>query len=195
MQFESSFSGPSRRLAPRSAGLSQLLAVTRSVTALARPASGSSHARWSEAGLARVSLLSLVAVAVVAAAFSRHAGAHHGDADRYDQEVITVTGVVVDVQMVSPHAHLVLDVTRDGTTVRWTAELGGPQQLIKQFGWTPNTITKGMRLTMIGRQLKSGAPYLNLTERANIVVADTGREIYRTENFGAPAPTGPRGTL
>ena len=74
----------------------------------------------------------------------------------------------------------------------WQAELGGPQQLIKQFGWTPSTIKKGMKLTMIGRRLKSGAPYLNLTERANIVVTDTGKEIYRTENFGAPAPRGPR---
>ena len=48
---------------------------------------------------------------------------------------------------------------------------------------------------MIGRRLKGGAPYLNLTERANIVMADTGKEIYRTENFGKAAPQGPKGTL
>jgi hypothetical protein len=52
-----------------------------------------------------------------------------------------------------------------------------------------------MKLTMIGRRLKSGAPYMNLTERANIVVTETGKEIFRTPNFGAPAPTGPKGTL
>ena len=63
------------------------------------------------------------------------------------------------------------------------AELGGPQQLIKQFGWTPATIKKGTKVTMIGRRLKSGAPYLNLTERANIVVNDTGKEIYRTREL------------
>jgi hypothetical protein len=79
--------------------------------------------------------------------------------------------------------------------VRWQAELGTPQQLTKQFGWTPATIKAGMKLTMIGRRLKSGEPYLNLTERANIVVADTGKEIYRTPNFGQPAPEGPKGTL
>lgn len=82
-----------------------------------------------------------------------------------------------------------------GKTVRWQAELGGPQPLIKQFGWTPSTIKKGMTLTMIGRRLKSGAPFLNLTERANIVVTDSGKEIYRTVNFGQPAPEGPKGTL
>jgi len=122
-------------------------------------------------------------------------GAHHGDADRYNQDVVTVTGTVTDVQMVSPHARIIMEVEESGKTVVWQAELGGPQQLIKQFGWTPATIKKGMKLTMIGRRLKSGSPYLNLTERANIVVADTKKEIYRTENFGAPAPTGPRGTL
>jgi hypothetical protein len=30
------------------------------------------------------------------------AAAHHGDADRYNPEVVTVTGTVTDVQMVSP---------------------------------------------------------------------------------------------
>ena len=111
------------------------------------------------------------------------AAAHHGDADRYNQDVVTVTGTVVEVQMVNPHARIILDVEEGGKTVRWQAELGGPQQLIKQFGWTPATIKKGMKLTMIGRRLKSGAPYLNLTERANIVVADTGKEIYRTDEL------------
>jgi hypothetical protein len=132
-------------------------------------------------------------MALLVAALPAHA--HHGDADRYNQDVITITGLVVEVQMVNPHAHIVLDVDEGGKTVRWQAELGGPQQLIKQFNWTPATIKKGMKLTMIGRRLKSGAPYLNLTERANIVVADSGKEIFRTPNFGEPAPTGPKGTL
>jgi len=137
----------------------------------------------------------IVATAIICLALSSAAGAHHGDADRYNQEVITVTGTVVDVQMVNPHARIVLDVVENGKPVRWQAELGGPQQLIKQFGWTPSTIKAGMKLTMIGRRLKSGAPYLNLTERSNIVNAETGKEIYRTPNFGEPAPTGPKGSL
>src|ERR1043166_4225249 len=115
--------------------------------------------------------------------------AHHGDADRYVQQVMTVTGTVVEVQMVNPHSHIVLDVTDDkGQTVRWQAELGGPQQLIKQFGWTPNTLKVGTKITITGRRLKSGAPYMNLTERANIVLTDSGKEIFRTENYGQPAP-------
>lgn len=129
-----------------------------------------------------------VAVAAFVLIVTVGLGAHHGDAGRYDEDVITVTGTVVALQMVNPHSHIIFDVVENGKTVRWQAELGTPQQLIKQFGWTPATIRKGMKLTMIGRQLKGKAPYLNLTERANIVVADTGKEIYRTENFGKPAP-------
>jgi hypothetical protein len=125
----------------------------------------------------------------------RPAFAHHGDADRYNPQVITVTGTVVDLQMVNPHARIILDVDEDGKTVRWQAELGGPQQLTRTFGWTPATVKKGTKITMIGRRLKSGSPYLNLTERANIVVTDTGKEIYRTINFGEAAPEGPKGTL
>src|SRR5512147_1458486 len=95
------------------------------------------------------------------------AQAHHGDANRYNEQTITVTGTVVEVQMVNPHAHIVFDVTdAGGKTTRWQAELGGPQQLMRQFGWTPQTIKTGMKITLIGRQLKSGAPYLNLTERS-----------------------------
>ena len=116
------------------------------------------------------------------------AAAHHGDADRYVEQVITVSGTVVELQMVNPHAHVVFDVVEGGKTVRWQAELGGPQQLIKQFGWTPSTIKKGVKITATGRRLKSGAPYLNLTERANLVLADTGKEIYRTQNYGEPTP-------
>jgi hypothetical protein len=126
--------------------------------------------------------------------WSSRAGAHHGDADRYNQDVVTINGTVVDVQMVNPHARIVLDVVEDGKSVRWQAELGGPQQLIKQFGWTPSTIKAGMKLTLTGRRLRSGAPYLNLTERANIVATDSGKEIYRTANFGEAAPAGAKGT-
>jgi hypothetical protein len=135
----------------------------------------------------QVLLFGFLAVSVV---LSRGlAFAHHGDADRYIQEVIVLSGTVVEVKMINPHAHIVFDVTdENGKTVRWQAELGGPQQLIKNFGWTPNTLKQGTRITLTGRRLRSGAPYLNLTERANIVLTETGNEIFRTANYGEPPP-------
>jgi hypothetical protein len=133
------------------------------------------------------SLVSTLGLAILVV-LSASPAAHHGDADRYNEQVVTVTGTVVDVQMVNPHAHVLFDVEEGGKTVRWQAELGGPQQLVKQFGWTPSTVKKGVKITATGRRLKSGAPYLNLTERANLVLTDTGKEIFRTENYGQPAP-------
>jgi hypothetical protein len=117
------------------------------------------------------------------------AWAHHGDAGRYNEETVTLKGTVVQLVMVNPHASIVFDVAdASGKTTRWQAELGGPQQLVKQFGWTPTTIKPGMKVTLIGRVVKSGDPYMNLTERAQITETDTGKEIYRTANFGQPAP-------
>ena len=113
-------------------------------------------------------LLCALCVAVGLCVFSVPAWAHHGDADRYIEEVVIITGTVVQVQFVNPHALIVFDVADPGgKTTRWQAELGGPQQLAKQFGWTNRTLKAGDKITLTGRRAKSGAPYMNLTERAN----------------------------
>jgi hypothetical protein len=133
------------------------------------------------------SLLCALALAV-ASLIPGAAWAHHGDAGRYNEETVTLKGTVVQLVMVNPHALIIFDVADGGKTTRWTAELGGPQQLIKQFGWSPQTVKAGMPITLIGRVVKSGDPYMNLTERSQITATDSGKEIYRTANFGQPAP-------
>jgi hypothetical protein len=133
------------------------------------------------------SFLCAVALAV-AALIPGSAWAHHGDAGRYNEDTVTLKGTVVQLVMVNPHALIIFDVNDGGKTTRWTAEMGGPQQLVKQFGWSPATVKSGMPITLIGRVVKSGDPYMNLTERAQITMTDTGKEIYRTANFGQPAP-------
>jgi len=131
----------------------------------------------------------LCAVALAAASLVPGAAwAHHGDAGRYNEDPVTLKGTVVQLVMVNPHALIVFDVNEGGKNTRWTAELGGPQQLIKQFGWSPSTVKAGMPITLIGRVVKSGDPYMNLTERSQITMTDSGKEIYRTANFGTPAP-------
>ena len=133
------------------------------------------------------SFLCALALAV-AALIPGAAWAHHGDAGRYNEETVTLKGSVVQLVMVNPHALIIFDVNDGGKTTRWTAELGGPQQLIKQFGWSPQTVKPGMPITLIGRVVKSGDPYMNLTERSQITMTDSGKEIYRTANFGQSAP-------
>lgn len=113
---------------------------------------------------------------------------HHGDAGRYEENVVVMTGTVVELQWVDPHAIIVLDIPNEkGVNVRWQAELGGRNTLARA-GWTRNTLKPGDKITVTGRRVKSGAPYLNLTERANIVMTATGKELFRTPNYGQPAP-------
>jgi uncharacterized protein DUF6152 len=109
--------------------------------------------------------------------------AHHGDAGRYEDNLTLLTGTVVELQFINPHSLIVMDVTDDaGKTVRWRAELGGPAGLIKQFGWNKTTLKAGDKISVVGRRVKSGSPYINLTEMAKIVMADTGKEIFHTNN-------------
>ena len=126
-------------------------------------------------------------VAVALLALSGSASAHHGDAGRYIEEVVEVTGVVVETQLINPHSILVFDVTTDGKTVRWQAEMGGAQGFIRN-GWTTK-VKPGSRVTLEGRRLKSGAPYMNMTERARLVLTDTGEEMIRNRNYGEPVGT------
>jgi len=142
--------------------------------------------------------LVLFVAAAVALWFSIPAWAHHGDAGRYDENLVTLNGTVVELQMINPHAIIVFDVTdASGKVVRWQAEGGGPNALARE-GWTRNTLKPGEKITLIGRKVKSGAPYMNLTERSVVYRTDTKRLLFRTGNSelppgvielrGAPAP-------
>ena len=105
--------------------------------------------------------------------------AHHGDAGRYEENTITLIGTVVEVQLVDPHSILVVDVPNEkGEVVRWQAELNGRTMLTKNYGWNKNTLKFGDKLTVTGRRVKSGAPYMNLTDRASVVLTDSGKEIF-----------------
>jgi len=114
--------------------------------------------------------------------------AHHGDAGRYDETPFIITGTLVEIKLTNPHSILVFDAPdAGGKVVRWQAEMGGGQQLTRQFGWTKDMPKIGDKITLNGRKVKNGAPYMNMTEKANIILTDSGKEIYRTMNFGEPA--------
>jgi uncharacterized protein DUF6152 len=130
---------------------------------------------------------SILAAALICA--SAPVSAHHGDAGRYDEAAFIITGTLVEIRLTNPHSIVVFDATdASGKVVRWQAEMGGGQQLTRQFGWTKDMPKIGDKLTFNGRKVKSGAPYMNMTEKAQIVLADTGKEIYKTPNFGEPTP-------
>jgi hypothetical protein len=132
--------------------------------------------------------LIVLAIVVTALSMSVPVFAHHGDAGRYDENVVTLNGTVVELQMINPHSIVVIDVPDAGGKVtRWQAELGGPNALSRGFGWTRNTLKPGDKVTLMGRRVKSGAPYMNLTERAVVYLTDSKKLLFRTANADLPA--------
>ena len=122
--------------------------------------------------------------------------AHHGDAGRYEDNIVVMKGTVVEMQLITPHSIVVVDVPdENGKVVRWQAEMGGRAAMIKDFGWTKDTLKPGDKITLTGRRVKSGAPYMNLTDRANLVMSDTGKELFRTNNYGTDVPKRPAANL
>lgn len=133
----------------------------------------------------------LLAVAVVAGLTST-SFAHHGDAGRFEDDTITLSGTVVALQLINPHSSIILDVADgSGSTVRWHAEFSSPANLMNNFGWNRNTLKPGDQITVTGRPIKSGQPYINLSERARILRTETCEEIYRTRSEPDGPPTGP----
>jgi hypothetical protein len=148
-----------------------------------------------------------VTFALILSAAAAPLWAHHGDAGRYDEALVTLNGSIVELQMINPHSIIVIDVPEaGGKSTRWQAEMGGPTALARGFGWTRNTLKPGDKVTLIGRRVKSGAPYMNLTERAIVYMTDNKKLLFRTANAelppgvvvpqgmgAAPAPAAPAG--
>jgi hypothetical protein len=119
--------------------------------------------------------------------------AHHGDAGRYDENPFVITGTIVEIRMTNPHSILVFDAAdADGKVVRWQAEMSGGQVLARQFGWNKDFPKIGDKITLTGRKVKNGAPYISMAKRANIVLTDSKKEIYVGQTPpGSPIPSGP----
>ena len=124
---------------------------------------------------------SVVAVGLVLG--SSVALAHHGDAGRYNETVITLTGTVVAFRMINPHSITLVDVENEnGEVVTWQIE-GFSANALANSGWTRDTLKPGDRVTMTGRPIMSGAPFMNVTEKARVILTETGEEILRSRDY------------
>jgi hypothetical protein len=136
----------------------------------------------------RVAVASIVAAVV--AWMSASLLAHHGDAGRYEDKLTTVKGTVVELQLINPHSIVVLDADEDGgKVVRWRGEAGSATQL-KGWCWSKDVIKVGDRISMTGRRLKNGSPYMTLSENARVIDA-SGKVIYKGNDPGQPNEPGP----
>jgi hypothetical protein len=127
-----------------------------------------------------------VFVSLFFVAFASATLAHHGDAGRYEDNTSVLMGTVVTLQFINPHSKLIVDVMdANDVAVRWHAEFSNPTRMNRDFGWTRDILKPGDKVTLTGRVRKGGAPLMNLTENAQVVMTDTGKQIYQTEDFVA----------
>lgn len=133
--------------------------------------------------------MTLVGTTLGLMALAGAAAAHHGDAGRFEDEVSTISGTVVALQLINPHSGILMTVPdANGKPVTWHVEMEAPQRLQNEFGWNRNTLTPGMKITVTGRRIKSGAPNMNVTERSRILLTDDGcKEIYHSRDLEALA--------
>jgi hypothetical protein len=84
--------------------------------------------------------------------------AHHGNAAWSTSEV-TLKGTLVDFHWRNPHV-LLLWTSKDdnGKDVEWTGEVGSPESMMADDGWTKDTFKAGDELLFVVRPAKSGAP-------------------------------------
>ena len=127
-----------------------------------------------------------IALCGVAASLLAHSVAysHHGTAGRYEDELMEISGTVISLMFINPHAMLALEVEdENGNTVRWMAEFNNPPLMARE-GWHKGTLKPGDRVTIIGRPMKNGAPSIRLSRGANgakVIMTDTGEAIFTEE--------------
>src|SRR5262249_5631151 len=121
-----------------------------------------------EEQLMRVRSLIVVAALIVAAAAP--VLAHHSFAAEYDSsKPTTLTGSVVKLEWINPHARIFIDVKgQDGKVTNWEIELGAPAMLLRN-GWTKNSLKAGEIITIAGSLAKDGS---NLANARSVTLAD-----------------------
>lgn len=114
------------------------------------------------------------------------AQAHHSFAAMYDaSKPIRLTGRLVKVEWVNPHAHFVLEVKgRDGQVHEWSVEGAGPGALSRR-GFNRSDVRIGDVLTVDGYLARSGKRVID----GQRVTLPDGR-VFNSGSSGAEGPGG-----
>ena len=105
------------------------------------------------------------------------ASAHHAFVAQYDDSRPgSLSGVVVKVEWLNPHAYFFVDVTEEATgeVVNWACELTSPVGLMRR-GWTRNSLRIGDEVTVEGPLARDGSATLSAE---SVVLAETGRRLF-----------------
>jgi hypothetical protein len=96
--------------------------------------------------------------------------AHHGTSNYSTTgQTITLTGTVTEFAWSNPHVYVLFDVKDDkGAIVHWAGEMNSPG-VLKNAGWTKNTLKAGDQITVTLRPNKFGTP-VGLLSRTNMLI-------------------------
>jgi hypothetical protein len=133
-------------------------------------------------------LVALLAVTVLLPTLNPPVLAHHGNAAWSTNEV-TLKGTVVDYVWRNPHVLLVWSTKDDsGNAVQWTGEVGSPQSMMADDGWTKETFKPGDELVLTLRPAKSGVPngVIDQIKRADGTVAMRYSRQAGSGNYAGP---------
>ena len=112
--------------------------------------------------------------------------AHHSFAAQYDRaKQATLTGPVVKVDWINPHARFFLEVKdAAGKVDKWEIELSAPAMLMRR-GWTQNSLKVGDWMTVNGSIAKDGSNMIN----ASTVKLSNGKQVFAGSSGDADSPT------
>ena len=110
--------------------------------------------------------------------------AHHSAAAEFDiNKPITMTGVIVGMDWLNPHAWLHIEVKGpDGKAEKWSFELAGSTALLRR-GWRKENLPVGSEVTVRGYLAREGAFKVPTATTRDVRLPDG------TTLFAGPAPS------
>ena len=102
---------------------------------------------------------------------------HHAFTAQYDAEARTaLTGVLVKVEWLNPHAYFYIDVEDPdtGEVATWACELGSPVSMQRQ-GWTRESLVLGDYLIVEGALARDGSSSISAS---SVVIEETGKRLF-----------------
>ena len=114
--------------------------------------------------------------------------AHHSVAAEFDSSKrVTIKGTVANVEWMTPHIWIYVDVKDEaGKVTKWQCE-GGPPNTLSRNGWTRNALKVGDEVTISGLLAKDKA---NTCNSQNVTLPDGKRVFAGSPEQDVPAPKG-----
>ena len=133
-----------------------------------------------------------VGIAIGAVLCATAAAAHHAIAAKFDDaKRLSLRGIVTGIDWRNPHAHVFVNVTRDGGALEnWAVELESTV-LLRRSGWQHDTLKPGDAIEVSGPTARDGSRQV-WGER--VVASATQRQVYNVVDPGPGAPQSPRPT-